>query len=153
MAHTDIQGSKLDLFALFELLSSFYKLKPVWTFYSDLWHQEDIFMRPISVNSRNGCEWKSWFLKNYKYSMKEWMRGSMENHFYTWISTSESRPQIHWKSLGCSGGDFTEWWTLALSIQDLDQKCMHLWKEITSQHLFPSICVINILQILSFFLI
>jgi len=28
------------------------------------------------------------------------------------------------ESLGCAGGDFTECWTLALSIQHLDQKCM-----------------------------
>jgi len=28
-------------------------------------------------------------------------------------------------------GDFTECWTLALSIQDIDQKWMHLWMEIT----------------------
>jgi len=58
-------GFKIRFFELFELLSSFYKLKPVWTFYSELWHQEDIFMRPISVNSRNGCEWKSWSISGF----------------------------------------------------------------------------------------
>jgi len=40
-----------------------------------------------------------------------------------------------------STSDFTESWTLALisiSIQDLHQKLMHLWMEITSQYSFPS---------------
>jgi len=42
------------------------------------------------------------------------------------------------ESLGCAEGDFTECWTLALTIQDLDQKYMPLLMEITSQHSFPS---------------
>jgi len=33
---------------------------------------------------------------------------------------------------------FTDCWTLALTIQDFDQKCMHLLIEITIQHLFSS---------------
>jgi len=37
---------------------------------------------------------------------------------------------------GWAGGDFTEGLIFALSIQDLDQKLMHLLMEITSQHLF-----------------
>jgi len=57
--------------------------------------------------------------------VKEWLRGSMKNHFHTWIGNSESRLEIHWKSLGCAGVNFTESWTLALSIQDLDQVWMH----------------------------
>jgi len=32
---------------------------------------------------------------------------------------------------GCAGGDFTECWTFTLSIQELDQKCMHLLMKIT----------------------
>jgi len=44
----------------------------------------------------------------------------MKNHFHTQIGT------------------FIETLTLTLSVQDLDQKLMHLLMEITSQHLFPS---------------
>jgi len=40
--------------------------------------------------------------------------------------------------LGCAGGDFTECSPLALSIQDLDQKLMHLLMEINVVMLFPS---------------
>jgi len=39
-------------------------------------------------------------------------------------------PLIQLMYLGCAGGDFTECWTLALSIQDLDQKLKHLLMEI-----------------------
>jgi len=40
--------------------------------------------------------------------------------------------------LGCAGGDFTECWTLALSIQVLDQKLILLLMEINVAMLFPS---------------
>jgi len=40
--------------------------------------------------------------------------------------------------LGCAGGDFTECWTLALTIKDLDQTRMHLLMKIASQNLIPS---------------
>jgi len=42
--------------------------------------------------------------------------------------------------LGCAGRDFDECWTLALSIQDLDQKSMHLLMEIKVVMLFHSRC-------------
>jgi len=31
-------------------------------------------------------------VKIHQAQMKEWLEGSMKNHFYTQISTSESRP-------------------------------------------------------------
>jgi len=61
---------------------------------------------------------------------------SMKNYFHTWHELAPLSPD-HWESLECAGGDFTERLTLALSVQDLDKKCMHLLMEITSKHFFP----------------
>jgi len=41
------------------------------------------------------------------------------------------------ESFGCDRGKFTECLTLALSIQDLDQKCIDLLTEINVVMLFP----------------
>lgn len=64
---------------LFELLLSFYQLKSVWTFSSDLFHQQRIFAHrivtqlnvffpwPFSVNPSDSCIWKFKFSSFFKY--------------------------------------------------------------------------------------
>jgi len=48
----------------------------------------------------------------------------------------------------CAGGDFTECWTPALSIQDLDQNLMHLLMEINAL-MFIIIIIISFMLFLS----